>query len=38
MRYYLAGTRAGRNYIVIRWFWDIRIPIPLWLYRRLKGR
>jgi len=38
MRYYLAGSRSGRKYIVIRWLWEMRVPIPRRLYHWLQRR
>jgi hypothetical protein len=38
MTYYLSSHRSGRGYVVIRWHWEIRIPVPRWLYKRLQKR
>jgi hypothetical protein len=37
MRFALRASRGkGRAYLVVRWMWEVRIPIPRWLYWRLQ--
>jgi len=36
--YQFGGARKARAFWVLRWRWEIHVPIPMRLYRALKAK